>query len=207
MKLPKALVAENRERILEAAMRLFKQNGFDGVGVAELMKHAGLTHGGFYGHFDSKEALAAECCTQAMAGMVRKWRRAQQNAANVSAAVMMGRYLTRHHRDDPGSGCPLPALAVDVARQHGIVRAAFTDGLRPFIDVLAQCQPGSQAAGQRQQALAILSSLVGAIVLARAVDDDALSTEILSATALALGVDEAVPPQPAAAAVPVAGRA
>ncbi len=190
MKVPKAQVAAHRERIIDTALQLFRAHGFDGVGVAELMKQAGLTHGGFYGHFASKEALAAECCSTGLARMADKWRRVPQRHPQAPLAAMMRRYLTLQHRDDPGNGCPLPALAVDVARQSPAVRHAFTAALRPFIDLLSDWQPAGDADGEdnpdavrRRRALATLAAMVGAMVLARAVDDDGLAAEILDATA------------------------
>jgi len=157
--------AANREKILEVAGTLFREHGFDGIGVADIMKRAGLTHGGFYGHFASKDDLAAEITTR-----------------------VLGRegYLSPRHRDDAGRGCLFAALASDVTRQPRSVRRAFTEGLRNRVGAVAALVPGRSARARREKALATMAGLVGALMLSRAVDDPALSNEILEAAAAAL---------------------
>ena len=180
MRVSREQCAENRETILKAAAALFRENGFDGVGVADIMKAAGLTHGGFYGHFASKDDLAAEAVQAALARSEKKWRRL--GAAGPTFTDLVDNYICRTHRDNPGTGCAIASLATETRRQSRGVRAAFTAGLRPLLDIIARALPGSKAA-QRRKALAAMSTMVGAIVLARAVDDPALSEEILTATA------------------------
>lgn len=189
MKVSKEQMAENRERILDAAAQLFRERGFDGIGVADLMKGAGLTHGGFYGHFASKDDLMAQATERALGRLQRHWGAVAQQAraqGEDPLATIETAYLATGHRDAPGSGCLLAALGSDVARQGPGVRAAVTAGVRSMVDGLAMLVPGRSKAARRQRALADYASLVGAMVLARAVDDPQLSEEILDATAHAL---------------------
>lgn len=187
MRVSKQQAAENRRRIVETAGALFRERGFNGIGVADLMKEAGLTHGGFYGHFGSKDDLAAEAFTRAMAASMERWEALVKEAPGEGLALVAGRYLSAAHRDNPAAGCAIAALGVDAGRQQGPVRRAFTDGIRPLIDLLARLVPGRSKAAQREKALATLSGLVGAVILARAVDDPALSDEILAAARTAFG--------------------
>lgn len=178
MRVTREKAIENRERILASAARLFREKGFDGVGVDAIMEDAGLTHGGFYRHFRSKEDLAAEAVASGFAV------NAAEQKACATFAELVATYLSPAHRDDPGGGCALAALGSDIARQGPKVRRCMTDHVRQSVERLA----GRRAsAGRRQQALASLSGLVGALVLARAVDDPALSDEILAAARAVLG--------------------
>jgi TetR/AcrR family transcriptional repressor of nem operon len=179
MRVSREQAAENRERILAVAARLFRERGFDGIGVAELMQGAGLTHGGFYGHFASKDDLAAQACERALAESAGKW--ATLADEDDPLAAVAASYLSVRHRDDPGRGCVLAALGTDVPRQNASVRRAVTGGFNRLIDVLARLVPGRSKAAKREKALATMASLVGAVVLARAVDDPALSKDILRA--------------------------
>lgn len=175
--------AENRRRIVEVAGRLFRERGFDGIGVADLMKAAGLTHGGFYGHFRSKDDLAAEACGRVLDRSAEAWQRWLAEGGEAPLEALLDRYLSDRHRRHPGRGCLFAALAADVARQDDpALRHVLTEGLRPQVDRLAAVMPGDSDAARRQRALASLSAMVGALVLARAVDDPALSDEILAAT-------------------------
>lgn len=186
MRVSKAQAAANRERIVEQAARLFRERGFDGVGVAALMQQAGLTHGGFYGHFDSKEQLMAEACEHAIGVTGKRWRKLLDDGGKPAMDALARRYLSRRHRDHPGDGCVLAALAVDAGRQSPPVRGALTRSLRRFIDLIGTALPGRREAQRREQAVAACASLVGGLILARAVDDDALSDEILHAVAARL---------------------
>ena len=186
MKVSRERAAENRERIVEIASRLFRERGFDGIGVADLMKSAGLTHGGFYGHFDSKEDLMAQACARALEGSLSKWReRIEANPDNPLAALA-ALYLSGAHRDQPGTGCALAALGAEAARHEPPVRHALTDGLRAFIDLLGGVLPGRSKAARREKALATFAGMVGAVVLARAVDDPALGEEILQSVSASI---------------------
>ena len=184
MRVTREQVAANRDKILEVAGTLFRERGYDGIGVADIMKRAGLTHGGFYGHFASKDDLAAEITARVLGR--EGWLERLTGSANPSLSDVVRKYLTARHRDDAGHGCLLAALGSDVVRQPRSVRRAFTDGLRRRVEVLRQLVPGRSAAAQRQKALATMAGLVGALVLSRAVDDPKLSDEILDATSLNL---------------------
>lgn len=181
MKVSREQAAKNRERILEVAANMFRERGFDGIGVADLMKQAGFTHGGFYGHFASKEDLMAQACARAFADKVALWYEERELDADRPLASAAQYYLTAEHRDDPASGCPTATLAIEVARQAPPVRRAFTDGLRQLVEFLTTKLPGGSQAAKRQKALAAWSTLAGAMMLARAVDDPELSDEILNA--------------------------
>ena len=128
----------NRERVVEVASTLYRKHGFDGIGVADIMKKAGLTHGGFYGHFGSKDDLAAEACTSALRGL-DSWISASEKGG-LEAAVR--NYLTPEHRDDRAHGCLFAALGSDIVRQPRTVRHAFTEGFRTTIDRLVRMLPG-----------------------------------------------------------------
>jgi TetR/AcrR family transcriptional repressor of nem operon len=182
MRVSREQAAENRDRIIDVAGRLFRERGFDGIGVANLMKAAGLTYGGFYGHFESKEDLEVQACAGALAQSTETWRAMAAKDPEAPLKGLLDRYLTARHRDGPGEGCIYAALASDVARQNSpALRRTFTTALRPLIDTLVGIVPGRSRAARRQKALACLSAMVGALILARAVDDAALSDEILAA--------------------------
>ncbi len=173
--------AESREKILDAAARGFRERGLDGIGVAEVMKDAGFTHGGFYAHFDSKEDLMAEACGRALDGALARWHKLQAAAPESALQAIVDHYLSPRHLADRGSGCTIAALAADVARHGPGVRSAVTARFRALMSILADAMPGRTRAGRRKKALAAYASLVGAVVLARAVDDPMLSSEILDA--------------------------
>jgi len=181
MKVSREQAAANRERIVEVAGKLFRENGFGGIGVADLMKAAGLTHGGFYGHFRSKDDLAAEACSRAMARASEEWAALARMPRGDARAEIVKQYLTESHCDRPGKGCLFAALGSDVGRQGRAIRRAFREGLGSLVDVLAEVAPGRSSAGKRKQALADMAQMVGAMVLARAVDDRTLAKEILDA--------------------------
>ena len=184
MRVTRDQAAANREKILEVAGTLFRERGYDGIGVADIMKRAGLTHGGFYGHFASKDDLAAEITSRVLGR--EGWLERLTGSASPSMTDVVRKYLTPRHRDDAGHGCLFAALGSDVARQPRSVRHAFTEGLRLRVDNLARLLPRRSAA-RRRKALATIAGLVGAMILSRAVDDPELSDEILDATAASLG--------------------
>jgi TetR/AcrR family transcriptional repressor of nem operon len=177
--------AANREKILEVAGALFRERGFDGIGVADIMKRAGLTHGGFYGHFASKDDLAAEITARVLGRS--GWMERLTGTQKPSFSDLVRQYLSPWHRDDPGRGCLFAALGSDVVRQPRSVRRAFTEGLRLRVDALARLAPGRSAAARRQKSLATMAGLVGALILSRAVDDPKFSDEILEAAATSVG--------------------
>jgi TetR/AcrR family transcriptional repressor of nem operon len=181
VKVSREQAAKNRERILEVAAKLFRERGFDGIGVADLMHQAGFTHGGFYGHFASKEELMAQACARSFAEKISLWHDERELDVDRPLASAAKYYLTAGHRDDPGTGCPTATLAIDVSRQAPPIRRAFTEGLRQLVEFLTEKLPGRSKAAKRRKALFAWATLVGAMILARAVDDPELSDEILSA--------------------------
>lgn len=181
MRVSRQKAAENRERIIDAAGALFRERGFEGIGVADIMKAADLTHGGFYGHFTSKDDLVAQASQRAMARAAENWWKVIANAPNDPYAALLKHYLSPRHRDDRGHGCVFAALSGDAARCGKSVRSAFARGLEPLIEVVAKAVPGRSKAVRRRKAVAAVAELVGALILARAVDDISLSNEILEA--------------------------
>ena len=181
MKVSREQAAQNRERIVEAAAPLFRERGFEGIGVADLMKEAGLTHGGFYGHFSSKDDLIAEAAARALTRSLALLSNLSERASGDPLSAIAGAYLTSKHRDDPGTGCLLAALGSDVSRQGPAVRRAVTDHIRSAVELLTKRIPGRSRAVRRQKAISTYATLVGAMVIARAVDNRELSQEILDA--------------------------
>jgi TetR/AcrR family transcriptional repressor of nem operon len=171
----------NREKVLDAAGTLFRERGFDGIGVADIMERAGLTHGGFYGQFESKNDLAAEVTARVLKNP--GWQEWLTGKENPSFADVIRSYLSPRHRDNPGMGCLIAALGSDTTRQPRAVRRALTDGFRVRLDAWLKLVPGRSAAARREKALVTMATLVGTLIIARAVDDRALSDEILEATA------------------------
>lgn len=179
----RAQAASNRERIIAAAARAFRERGFDGVGVGEIMRDVGLTHGGFYGHFASKEELVALACRRAVDDMLAEWRARIAACPGDPLASIVGPYLSAAHRDARGEGCLMAALGPEAARAAAPVRGAVTACLGDVLDTLASAMPAGDPADRRQRAIATFASLVGAMVTARAVDSPALADEILAAVA------------------------
>jgi TetR/AcrR family transcriptional regulator, transcriptional repressor for nem operon len=173
MKVSREQVADNRRKILDAASRLFRARGFDAVSVAEVMKAAGLTHGGFYGYFKSKDDLIAHALSHALEA---------PKAKRIDLAEVVSDYLSSQHRADIEGGCPTAALASEVIRRSPDARAAMTAGLRRNLERLSAIAPGEDDARKRRNAVGSWASMVGAIVLARLSDDAALSDEILEQT-------------------------
>ena len=178
MKITKAQSQANRAHIVETASTLFRERGYDGVGVADLMATAGLTHGGFYKHFQSKADLMAEAATCGFSETVAK-------TEGADAAAFIEQYLSREHRDAPGSGCTMAALSGDAARQPEHVKEAFAAGIELLLATLEGEEKPKGAAARRAaraRGLDAFAQVVGAIVLSRACpDDSALADEILDA--------------------------
>ncbi|WP_027136129.1 TetR/AcrR family transcriptional regulator [Geminicoccus roseus] len=173
MKVSREQMLENRRRILEAASRLFRDKGVAAVTVAEVMKAAGLTHGGFYGHFQSKDELVAWTVEHALAANL---------AGEVELAEFARSYLSPRHRDERAGGCATVALGPETIRQTPEARAAMTRGLRRQIERLARTAPGADEAARRQAAIGSWAAMVGALLLARISDDSDLAEEILGET-------------------------
>jgi TetR/AcrR family transcriptional repressor of nem operon len=181
MRVSREQAAANRERIIDAAGALFREKGFDGIGVADIMKAADLTHGGFYGHFASKDDLVAQACRQVMELAVANWQKTVARAPDDPFAALLTRYLSSRHRDDPGRGCVFAALGADAARSGPLVHDAFADGLEALIGIVAEALPGRSKAARRRKAVSTVTAMIGALLVARAVGNCALSDEILAA--------------------------
>ena len=181
MRVSREKAAENRERIVETAARMFREEGFDGVGIDAIMSAAGLTHGGFYGHFGSKDDLAAEAVTRALQHGVEK----QSRFTNLGDLVSS--YLSGRHRADRANGCAIAALGGDIVRQRKGVRSALTASVRGQLDRFSRLLRSGTAASRRRRAITTLAGMVGALTLARAVNDPALSEEILEVARDAFG--------------------
>jgi TetR/AcrR family transcriptional regulator, transcriptional repressor for nem operon len=179
VKVTREEAAANRERIIEAASRLFREKGFNGIGVADLMKEAGLTHGGFYGHFKSKDDLAAQACGAALAKGADLWTSLVGRSGEDPLGAAARSYLSERHLSSPGSGCVFATLAPEAARGGPKLRRVFAEGMSRWAGILADALPGRTKAEKRRKSLAAVSQMVGAMVLARAVDDPALAREIL----------------------------
>ncbi|MQW33480.1 TetR/AcrR family transcriptional regulator [Sinorhizobium meliloti] len=173
MKVSREQMAENRRRILDVASRLFKDKGFDAVSVAEVMKAAGLTHGGFYGHFSSKDDLVAQTLAHALAA---------DSVGNGEFSDFVKSYLAPRHRDNPANGCPTAGLAAAIRHQTPPAKAAMTEGLRSQIARIERALPDRDSAATRRAAIGSWAAMVGAVILARAVDDPDLSDEVLEQT-------------------------
>ncbi len=188
MRVSRERAAENRERVVTTAAEQFRARGFDGIGVADLMKAAGLTHGGFYGSFDSKDDLAAEAVSRAFADTTTSIRD-RALATDDPFATAIGIYLSPTHRDAPETGCAVAALSQDAARGSRKLHAAFEVGISGYLALIEEL-----GAVPRNTAMAIYSTMLGALTLSRAVVDPALSDAVLaSARAAVLTMRNSVP--------------
>jgi TetR/AcrR family transcriptional regulator, transcriptional repressor for nem operon len=175
MKVTKAQVQENRARIVEAASVLFRERGYDGVGVADLMAAAGLTHGGFYKHFRSKADLMAEAAAEGLS-------RSAANTADINLAEFVNQYLSRQHRDALGEGCTMAALCGDAARQPESIKAVFAAGIERQLAILEDNKEEDENVKREARATMIntIAHVVGAMVLSRSCPDNSpLADEIL----------------------------
>ncbi len=171
------------ERIVGAAARAIRRSGYDGTGVADIMKKFGLTHGGFYAHFASREAMLAEAADRAGAESVATLTRIAAAAPPQEALRSMIRaYLSKEHVKDAATGCPVAALGSETPRQASRVRRAATRRIKEMIDVVARYSPDQGESGASEHALVTVATMVGALVLARAVDDAKLSAALRKAS-------------------------
>ena len=178
----KADKAANHDRIVQAAAARFREAGVEGIGVADLMKDAGLTHGGFYRHFASRDDLV----TEAIECALREGSRAVAAVATIKECplnALVDAYLSTAHRDDVVTSCAVTTLAADVARSNDRARSAYTRQVGEYLALLTRLIAGDKQKSRRTKAIAALSTLVGAVSMARAVNDDKLSREILKSAA------------------------
>jgi TetR/AcrR family transcriptional regulator, transcriptional repressor for nem operon len=172
---------QTHARIVKKASVRLREKGAHGIGVADLMKEAGLTHGGFYAHFDSREALVIEALVYAMDRSSERWRKlAAATPPEKRFATIVESYLTPLHRDDPGHGCAVPALGAEIVRESPKTRKAFAAKLEGMIDMMADQVPGVARKAARKQAIAALTAMIGTLVLSRIAGTGEFSDEILA---------------------------
>ena len=182
MRYSKEHKTETHARIVKNASVLLREKGADGIGVAGLMKEAGLTHGGFYAHFESRDALIGEAFAHAMDQTTRRWRkRAERASEGQRLASVVNGYLTPSHRDDIGNGCALPALGAEVLRANPKTRKAAALKLEDMIEMIAEQMPSPGSKAARRDAISTLAAMLGALVLARMAGSGDFSSEILAA--------------------------
>ena len=173
---------ETHTRIVKKASVRLREKGAHGIGVADLMKEAGLTHGGFYAHFDSREALVIEAFGYAMDRSIEHWRKmAAETPPEKRLSAIVDAYVSGVHRDDPGRGCAVPTLGAEIARESAKTRKAFSAKLDQLIDVLADQIPDVPRKTARRQAMGTLATMMGTLVMSRVAGSGELSEEILSA--------------------------
>ena len=183
MRVSRAQAEENRQNVIDVASRLFREHGFDGIGLKDLMEGAGMTHGAFYKQFESKEGLVAEASARAFESATSRWSDAVEANPKDPLGAVIAFYLSKGHRKEKMEGCPLVALGADAARQSADVKAAFEDGIRQHLSTLAGLISKADTQEKRDKAMAILSTMVGAVTLSRAVNDPRLAQSILDAAA------------------------
>ena len=173
---------ETHARIVRKASVRLREKGAHGIGVADLMKEAGLTHGGFYAHFDSREALVIEAFNYAMDRAMERWRKvAEQIPPEKRLETIVDFYLTALHRDDPGHGCSVPALGAEIARENAKTRRAFATRLEEMIDMMADQILDVPHKSARRQAMATIATMMGTMVMSRITGTGEISEEILAA--------------------------
>jgi len=186
---------ETREKVLRAAGAALRAHGPDGVGIADIMRQAGLTHGGFYAHFRNKDDLVAQSLAYVFSRQLARWDRLDAGLA--PAAQLAGffeRYLSPSHRDHPATGCPLTTLGNDIARLPPAVRREFDQGMRAIVGKLAGLLLDGTQAGRMACAHSMLAEMVGAVMLSRAVAERALSDHILAEARNSLRHRAGLPP-------------
>jgi TetR/AcrR family transcriptional repressor of nem operon len=184
MRVSKDKSAENRQQILAAAARLFRENGVSATGVDAIAEDAGLTHGAVYSHFGSKEVIAVEAIRLALKRAIHLWQRiAERKGPKRAFPAIVDQYLSRKHRDGAGQGCALAALGSEIARQPEAVRDVLTEEMKHSLEFLAGTRPSKDASRRYDDALVALAAMAGALMLARAVNDETLSDRILKTTA------------------------
>ncbi|ESZ27195.1 TetR/AcrR family transcriptional regulator [Mesorhizobium sp. L2C084A000] len=183
MRVSRTQAAENRETVINVASRLFRERGFDGIGLKDLMKGAGLTQGAFYKQFESKDDLAALASRRAMESATHKWSAATAAHPGNPLYGVISFYLSMDHREEKMDGCPVVALGSDAARQGAEVKASFEDGIKAYLEMLGGWVGEGDSEKTGKKAMAVLSTMVGAVVLSRVVNDPDLARAFLDAAA------------------------
>ena len=175
MRVSRIQAAENRQTVINVASRLFRERGFDGIGLKDLMEGAGLTQGAFYKQFESKEDLAAQASRRALESASQRWSAAIAENPDDPLGAVIAFYLSAGHREEKLDGCPVVALGSDAARQGAGVKAAFEDGIKAYLEVLGPLLPKTDGEDSNRKAMVVLSTMVGAMTLSRAVNDPDLA--------------------------------
>jgi TetR/AcrR family transcriptional repressor of nem operon len=181
MRVSRVQAAENRQTVINVASRLFRERGFDGIGLKDLMEGAGLTQGAFYKQFASKEDLAAQASKRALESASQRWSTAIAENPDDPFGAVIAFYLSAGHREEKLDGCPVVALGSDAARQGREVKAAFEAGIKAYLEVLSPLLPQTDGEETNGKAMVVLSTMVGALTLSRAVNDPDLAQAFLNA--------------------------
>lgn len=182
MRVSRIQAEKNRQTVIDAASRLFREHGFDGIGLKDLMKGAGLTQGAFYKQFASKDDLAAQASRRALESASHRWSAAAANPQD-PLGVVIAFYLSTEHCAERMDGCPIVALGSDAARQGSDVKASFEAGIKAHLEVLGHMLAETDAKEPESKAKALLSTMVGALTLSRIVNDPDLAQAFLDAAA------------------------
>jgi TetR/AcrR family transcriptional repressor of nem operon len=183
MRVSRIQAEENRQTVINVASRLFRERGFDGIGLKDLMKAAGLTQGAFYKQFASKDDLAAQASKRAMESATHRWAAATAAKPEDPLGAVIAFYLSMGHRAERMDGCPVVALGAEAARQGSDVKASFETGIREYLEMLDSWVGAADGKEPGGKAMAILSTMVGAVLLSRAVNDPDLARGFLEAAA------------------------
>ena len=183
MRVSRTQAAENRQTVINVASRLFREHGFDGIGLKDLMKGAGLTQGAFYKQFASKDDLAAQASRRAMERAFNHLSAAAAANPDDPLRAVVAQYLSTEHREERMDGCPVAALGSDAARQGADVKASFEAGIREYLKMLGLWVDEAEGKESGGKAMAVLSTMVGAMVLSRAVNDPNLAQAFLDSSA------------------------
>src|SRR6188768_3460716 len=183
MRVSRDQAEKNRQTVINVASQLFREHGFDGIGLKDLMRGAGLTQGAFYKQFASKDDLAAQASRRALESAFRRWSAAAEANPQDPLAAVIAFYLSMAHRGERMDGCPIVALGADAARQGAEVKASFEAGIREYLRLLDRWVGEADGEEPSGKAMAILSTMVGAVLLSRAVNDKRLSKQFLQAAA------------------------
>ncbi|WOH54441.1 TetR/AcrR family transcriptional regulator [Bradyrhizobium sp. sBnM-33] len=179
MRVSRIQAAENREAVINVASRLFRECGFDGIGLKDLMKGAGLTQGGFYKQFASKEDLAAQASRRALESATLRWSTATAAKPEDPLGAVIAFYLSTEHREEKMDGCPVVALGSDAARQGSDVKASFEAGIKSYLELLGRLIAETDGEEPDGKAMVILATMVGALTLSRVVNDPDLAQAFL----------------------------
>jgi TetR/AcrR family transcriptional repressor of nem operon len=183
MRVTRVQAEENRQTVIDVANRLFRQHGFDGIGLKDLMAGAEMTQGAFYKQFESKEDLAAQASRRGLENALRRWSAAAATNPNDPLSAVVDFYLSLGHCAEKADGCPVVALGSDAARHGTDVKASFQAGIQEYLDLLDGWIGGADGGQSHSKSMAVLSTMVGAVLLARAVNDRQMSTQFLQAAA------------------------